>query len=783
MDKTSPMKRKKKTAEAQKNDKKGKNKRLENYKLNSDLVQQASKRLQDIVLSMLDDAVKPQRFIKQVHYLNPDGYEDIIEERSITSLCGYPMCGNKFTDEYGIRTYIIRSNRVYDVTQRRKFCSDLCFALSKYVGNQIDSSPLYLRDEEETEIKYVHLPNSESIKPRIGDLIDVTGGLLDLEDDDLLVTSQMAEQRKVKKSKVKQSKVKKSKDSNKSFSCISDVAIDSLIQCSENKTRQEENSPDGSKEKTKSCEDSNEFKRSMKNTSDRKSKKVKTVKFDNIDNSATNKVQSKESSEIENYDSKNKDENKIDEVSESLNVMHINKDFIIDEEINNTLARDVGRLDIIEPISKIHCNTNSKTSSTSSNDTNERNKLGSVKVDIELPEDCQKPTSLEAVHQVEQYLREWMTFETLRTILGDKYVRGMLEHLGHSWEDYDSVQGLRLGMEAKAKYISLCRKLDKEEQEELYNDDIELPEENLSSSSSRPKGQLPDYQKLATDTKQKGLKVVAFLQGKDCFTDEKEEDIIMENDWPDANKLDKIAEETGTGNTTTATNKTEVETDNIKKKVKLKRASVKDSESVESDVRLPHVDSYSQNTWRRQIVMEKLSKTLGEFCDSLDLLEGELRGLVTEIIATFDLSPHNIMLKPGQWTLVALALLQMLSVRYKVIESAMKTSNGHLLIKMILEGYGLDRDYLQRLLTYITQINYILTKYHKNSPQYAQAMKSDSCGECQKESMENTKESKIILSEKVPDSVMHVDKEHLVNSQLSKEDTRIIYGTNAEELD
>ena len=50
---------------------------------------------------------------------------------------------------------------------------------------------------------------------------------------------------------------------------------------------------------------------------------------------------------------------------------------------------------------------------------------------------------------------------------------------------------------------------------------------------------------------------------------------------------------------------------------------------------------------------------LGEFCDSLGLLEGELRGLVTEIIATFDLSPHNIMLKPGQWTLVALALLQM----------------------------------------------------------------------------------------------------------------------------
>merc|ERR1711874_660378 len=120
---------------------------------------------------MLDGVVSPQCFIRQVRHLNPEGYEDIVEERSITSLCGYPMCENKFTDKYGNRTYIIRSNRVYDITKRRKFCSDLCFVVSEYVGNQINSTPLYLRDKEETEIRDVHLPEPESIKPRFGDVI------------------------------------------------------------------------------------------------------------------------------------------------------------------------------------------------------------------------------------------------------------------------------------------------------------------------------------------------------------------------------------------------------------------------------------------------------------------------------------------------------------------------------------------------------------------------------------------------------------------------------------
>ncbi|CAL4114488.1 unnamed protein product, partial [Meganyctiphanes norvegica] len=339
--------------------------------------------------------------------------------------------------------------------------------------------------------------------------------------------------------------------------------------------------------------------------------------------------------------------------------------------------------------------------------------------------------------------------------------------------------GLRLGMEAKSKYLTMCRKLDREEQEELYND-IDIPEEE-DSSNRRPSGKLPDYEKLAIDAKQEGLKVVAFLQGKDSYSDEKEEVIPVENDWPDGNKLGTITEEN------------ESTSNDYKKNKKTKKVVKNDSEEAEPEVRLPHVDSYAQNTWRRQIVMEKLSKTLGELCGSLGLLEGEIRVLVTEIIATFDLSPHNIMLKPGQWTLVALTLLQMLSVRYKAIESATQTSTGYMLIKIILEEYGLDRDYLKRLLTYITQINYILTKYHRKTPQYN---KNLVCGECQTESEENKNKSNIVSNEKESESAIQIRKESQINSQISKDDAKNndrpcgklsesveLVGTNAEELD
>lgn len=41
------------------------------------------------------------------------------------------------------------TNKIYDITERKNFCSNDCFKKSNYLKDQISSSPLWLRDQED----------------------------------------------------------------------------------------------------------------------------------------------------------------------------------------------------------------------------------------------------------------------------------------------------------------------------------------------------------------------------------------------------------------------------------------------------------------------------------------------------------------------------------------------------------------------------------------------------------------------------------------------------------
>lgn len=76
-------------------------------------------------------------------------YKDTVEERSIVKLCGYPVCSNKLgkvsTQQFKIST---KTNKVYDITERKSFCSNFCYKASKSFELQISKSPLWLRQHE-----------------------------------------------------------------------------------------------------------------------------------------------------------------------------------------------------------------------------------------------------------------------------------------------------------------------------------------------------------------------------------------------------------------------------------------------------------------------------------------------------------------------------------------------------------------------------------------------------------------------------------------------------------
>lgn len=59
--------------------------------------------------------------------MNQCHYQDIVEERAIGKMCGYPICGNKILDmptkKYHISTKL---NKVYDITDRKVSACILC---------------------------------------------------------------------------------------------------------------------------------------------------------------------------------------------------------------------------------------------------------------------------------------------------------------------------------------------------------------------------------------------------------------------------------------------------------------------------------------------------------------------------------------------------------------------------------------------------------------------------------------------------------------------------------
>ncbi|XP_009981389.1 PREDICTED: putative RNA polymerase II subunit B1 CTD phosphatase RPAP2, partial [Tauraco erythrolophus] len=102
-----------------------------------------------IVEQLLEENITEEFFLNSGKCITPSHYKDVVDERSIIKLCGYPLCQNKLENvpkqKYRIST---KTNRVYDITERKCFCSNFCYRASKYFEAQISKSPVWMREEE-----------------------------------------------------------------------------------------------------------------------------------------------------------------------------------------------------------------------------------------------------------------------------------------------------------------------------------------------------------------------------------------------------------------------------------------------------------------------------------------------------------------------------------------------------------------------------------------------------------------------------------------------------------
>ncbi|XP_069825181.1 putative RNA polymerase II subunit B1 CTD phosphatase RPAP2 isoform X2 [Dendropsophus ebraccatus] len=110
---------------------------------------ETERRALQIVERLLEERISEEFLMDCARFISPSYYKDIVEERSIVMMCGYPICNKKLENvpkqKYKIST---KTNKVYDITERKCFCSNFCYRASKYYEAQIPKTPVWSRDEE-----------------------------------------------------------------------------------------------------------------------------------------------------------------------------------------------------------------------------------------------------------------------------------------------------------------------------------------------------------------------------------------------------------------------------------------------------------------------------------------------------------------------------------------------------------------------------------------------------------------------------------------------------------
>lgn len=110
---------------------------------------ESERRAVRLVEQLLEEDIT-EEFLKECGmFITPAHYSDVVDERAIIKLCGYPLCQKKLgvipKQKYRIST---KTNKVYDITERKSFCSNFCYRASKFFETQIPKTPVWVREEE-----------------------------------------------------------------------------------------------------------------------------------------------------------------------------------------------------------------------------------------------------------------------------------------------------------------------------------------------------------------------------------------------------------------------------------------------------------------------------------------------------------------------------------------------------------------------------------------------------------------------------------------------------------
>jgi len=109
-----------------------------------------NKKAAEIVEYMIENQIDENWLLENARFINQSHYQDVTEERALSRLCGYPLC-DKFIEKVFHAKFSInlKAKKVYDLENRKNFCSNVCFEKSSKFKDQLLNSPLWLREKDD----------------------------------------------------------------------------------------------------------------------------------------------------------------------------------------------------------------------------------------------------------------------------------------------------------------------------------------------------------------------------------------------------------------------------------------------------------------------------------------------------------------------------------------------------------------------------------------------------------------------------------------------------------
>lgn len=129
-------------------------------------------------LSLLDGTKDESQLFAAGSLMSRRDYEDVVTERTISNLCGYPLCNNSLSSDpqrKGKYHISLKEHKVYDLQEVRRFCSSSCLIESRaFSGSLQEERCSILNAVKLNEIldmfEDLSLDNSAEDLKEIGDL-------------------------------------------------------------------------------------------------------------------------------------------------------------------------------------------------------------------------------------------------------------------------------------------------------------------------------------------------------------------------------------------------------------------------------------------------------------------------------------------------------------------------------------------------------------------------------------------------------------------------------------